>query len=261
MIGNHLLQNPRLTLTARGLGGYIQSLPPGTRIGIKDLARRLPEGEARIASALRELEAHGYLRRIKEQLPDGRIVTRTVSYNHPKAATEGRPASPPPPPPQSEPPAPEPVAEPAPEPEPEPVPEPWPAGPPGPPAPPSPGRRAAVALLGGLRRTDPRLLLGERDIERLAGGVEAWLDRGATFDAVTAVLTARVPDPVRNPAGLIAHRLAAQLPPELEPLFRRAAFVPPDPFQTCDTCDRAFRSPAPGRCADCTDAKGAFRLS
>lgn len=59
VVGNHLLQNPRLTLTARGLGAYIQSVPPGTRIGIKDLARRLPEGEVRIAAALRELEAHG----------------------------------------------------------------------------------------------------------------------------------------------------------------------------------------------------------
>ncbi|MCX5196406.1 helix-turn-helix domain-containing protein [Streptomyces sp. NBC_00249] len=277
VLGNHLLQHDELSLTARGLAAYIQSLPPGTPISIKDLARRLPEGEIRIAAALRELEAHGYLRRIREQLPDGRFVTRTISYNHPQAMTRPMPAAAvapePEPVPEPEPePEPEPQAE-APEPEPEPVhapepepepeveapapePEPEPDAAPAPapaPAPPSPRRQAAMTILARLRRVDHRLLLGQRDIDRLADGVEVWLDRGGSMDGITAALTARLPHPLTNPAGLIAHRLKAQLPPILEAEFKRAAYVPPDPFQTCPTCDRAFRSPSPGWCGDCGD--------
>ncbi|MFJ8162052.1 helix-turn-helix domain-containing protein [Streptomyces sp. NPDC096136] len=264
VIGNHLAQHPHLTLTARGLGAYIQSLPSGTPIGIKDLARRLPEGEIRIASALRELEAYGYLKRVREQLPDGRFVTHTVSYNHPKA-TATRPALPPKPEPEPEPePEPAPPAGPerAAEPEPEPVPPPAPAPRPAPPCPapeperrprpPSPALRAAKTVLAELRRTDHRLLLGRQDIERLAPRLESWLERGVTREAVISVLTARIPAELRNPAGLISHRLAAQEPPDLPPAFRRPAFVPPDPLVSCTRCDRAFRSPVPGTCKDCS---------
>lgn len=100
VIGNHLVQHPKLTLTARGLGAYIQSLPPGTPIGIKDLVRWVPEGATRIATALRELEDHGYLKRTVEQLPSGQFVTRTVSYNHPTAMTRPTPVPPPAPDPE-----------------------------------------------------------------------------------------------------------------------------------------------------------------
>lgn len=259
VVGNHLLQNPALSLTARGLGAYIQSLRPGTPISIKELVKRVPEGEIRIAAALRELEAHGYLKRFREQLPDGRIVTRTVSYNHPKAAATTRTGRPPATPLAPEP-EPEPAPQPDPAPEPRPVAEAAPAPTPAPaPAPaveePSPARRTAAALLAELRRTDHRLLLGRRDIERLAGGVEVWMRRGATKEAIVTALTANVPHPVLNPGGLIAHRLGAQEPPELAPAFHRAAHVPPDPFQTCDRCDRAFRSP--GLCGSCADALAA----
>ncbi|MFG2387328.1 helix-turn-helix domain-containing protein [Streptomyces lavendulae] len=262
VVGNHLIQNPKISLTARGLGAYIQSLPPGTPIGIKELARRVPEGEIRIASALRELEAHGYLKRVREQLPDGRFVTRTISYNHPKASLTAPPppSPPPPPPPDPEPepePAPMPEAEPAPEPEPEPEPqgaEPAPAPAPEPepePEPPSPRRQAAMTLLARLRRIDHRLLLGQRDIERLADDVEVWLERGASMDAITTALTARIPHPLTNPAGLIAHRLKAQLPrswtrsPDAPPPYA------PTPCRTARaaTAASAARPPAPAGAA------------
>lgn len=83
VVGNHLTQHRELSLTAIGLAAHVQSLPAGVRIGIKDLAGRFPESEARIAAALRELEAHGYLRRTRTRLANGRIVTRTVSCNQP----------------------------------------------------------------------------------------------------------------------------------------------------------------------------------
>ncbi|MFD8649271.1 hypothetical protein [Streptomyces mirabilis] len=76
MIGNHLAQHPELSGLAIGLAVYIQSLPTGARVDIKTLAARFPEGPARIAAALRELETHGYLRRTRERTPGGRIVTR-----------------------------------------------------------------------------------------------------------------------------------------------------------------------------------------
>ncbi|MFJ8012083.1 helix-turn-helix domain-containing protein [Streptomyces sp. NPDC096339] len=283
VIGNHLAQHRELSLTAIGLAVYIQSVPGGTRIGIKELDARFPEGEIRIASALRELEHHGYLSRTTEHLPGGRLITRTVSYNRPGAVPEQeqpRPTPPPTPTPplpplptpprprrrRTEPaavaPAPEPEAEvrPEPEPEPEPPAEAAPAAPAPAPAPvPAPSdvsparRRAATELLARLRRVDHRLLLGERDIHRLAPGVESWLERGASADAVVCALTANLPAQPRNPAGLIAHRLSAQLPPLLGPVHRAHDYVPPDPFQTCPACDRAFRSPAPGTCGDCAE--------
>ncbi|MFF4011164.1 helix-turn-helix domain-containing protein [Streptomyces sp. NPDC001717] len=288
VVGNHLAQHRELSLTAIGLAVYIQSVPGGTRIGIKDLAGRFTEGEIRIAAALRELEHTGYLSRTREHLPGGRIITRTVSHNRPGAVPEVRrpePTPPPPPPkprsrPHAEPvpvPVPAPVApeanlrpdpQPQPQParEPEPAPEPRPEAPAATPAPPvptpsdvSPARhRAASELLARLRRVDHRLLLGERDIRRLAPGVESWLERGASADAVVCALTANLPAQPRNPAGLIAHRLSAQLPPLLGPVHRAHDHVPPDPFQTCPTCDRAFRSPAPGRCGDCTEIYTAY---
>ncbi|MFP3988538.1 helix-turn-helix domain-containing protein, partial [Streptomyces sp. E11-3] len=96
VVGNHLAQHRDLSLLAIGLAVHIQSLPSRSRIGIKFLAARFPESEYRIAAALRELESHGYLRRTRERLPSGQVVTRTVSCNQPGAAPSSppRPAAP-----------------------------------------------------------------------------------------------------------------------------------------------------------------------
>lgn len=95
VIGNHLAQHRGLSLVAVGLAVHIQSLPAGAKVGIKRLAERFPESETRIAAALRELEAAGYLHRSRVRLADGRIVTRTVSCNQPGA--DAATATPPPP--------------------------------------------------------------------------------------------------------------------------------------------------------------------
>jgi hypothetical protein len=94
VVGNHLAQHRALTLTAIGLAVHIQSLPDGARVDIKSLAERFPEGETRIASALRELEAHGYLSRTRRRLPGGRIVTRTVAYDRPPGTGRHTPVAP-----------------------------------------------------------------------------------------------------------------------------------------------------------------------
>ncbi|MFG2721612.1 helix-turn-helix domain-containing protein [Streptomyces sp. NPDC048416] len=234
VIGNHLAQHTELSGLAIGLAVYIQSLPAGASADIKTLAARFPEGSARIAAALRELEAHGYLRRTRERVPGGRIVTRTVSCNQPGAPREAaaptvRKAAPDKPPPRKLLPA---------------VPR---------PAYPSPCLlQTATDLLAGLRRQDLRLLLSTADTEHLAPGVAAWLEREVTPTAVRHALTADLPpDDLRRPAALLAHRLAAHLPPPPPTRASAPALDVRHPLQTCDGCDRAFRSPAPGRCRGC----------
>ncbi|MFC8274367.1 helix-turn-helix domain-containing protein [Streptomyces sp. NPDC057271] len=252
VIGNHLAQHEELSLLAIGLAVHIQSLPAGTCISIRSLAERFPEGEIRIAAALRDLETYGYLARTLERLPGGRMATRTVSYNRP-GVTE----------PNSEDPNPQ---APEPEPDPDPEPDPQPEPDPGPPSNPKPAPAAAsprtpapappvglpegpaATLLLGLRAQDHRLLLSVRDIQRLAPGVTAWLDRGAHSDAIRRTLTADLPADLTHPAGLLSYRLTALLPP---PVPAEPVIPAPHPFQTCEDCDLAFRAPEPGRCRPC----------
>ncbi|MFD0315752.1 helix-turn-helix domain-containing protein [Streptomyces flavalbus] len=243
VIGNHLAQHPELSLLAIGLSVHLQSLPAGARADIKTLAARFPEGAGRIAAALRELETHGYLRRPRQRVPGGRIVTRTISCNQP-GHHDRQPATP-----DAAPPAqaakprqrtPRKKALPA-------VPR---------PVYPSPGLlQAATDLLVGLHRLDPRLLLSAEDVTHLAPGVAAWLERDIAPTAVQRALTADLPpEGLRRPAALLAHRLTAQLPPP--PPFRAPASpaAARHPLQNCDGCDRAFRAPRPGRCRSCTAA-------
>ncbi|WP_326697894.1 helix-turn-helix domain-containing protein [Streptomyces sp. NBC_01754] len=290
VIGNHLTQHRTLSLIAIGIAVHIQSLPTGAKIGIKHLGARFPESEARIAAALRELEATGYLHRDRVRLPNGRIITRTTSHNQPgtKASTAtttripqprtGRPSTSQKPITARQPhrPLPAPVAAPAPPSAPSPVPLPTPqptpahspaptarTAPPPPPLPrPSSGtpelHRAATALLADLRRHAPQLVLSERDIETLTPGVSTWLERDAHPDTVRHVLTADLPVPLKHPAKLLRHRITALLPPPLPGAQDLAAPTRPRaiviPLQNCDHCDRTFRSRRPGHCRDCRES-------
>ncbi|CAM5721873.1 Helix-turn-helix domain-containing protein OS=Streptomyces tendae OX=1932 GN=GUR47_17295 PE=4 SV=1 [Streptomyces tendae] len=244
VIGNHLVQHKELSLLAIGLGCHLQSLPTGAGADIKSLAARFPEGPTRIAAALRELEAHGYLRRERHRTETGRIVTRTVSCNQPKAGrrepadTGCPPAKRTPPPPRR-------------------------TGHKALPAVPQPGSTApallqtALDLLADLRRRDARLLLSATETAHLVPGVAAWLERDVTPGAVRHALTDGLPDePLRRPAALLAHRLADRLP--APPPFRTpSAVVPPPrhPLRNCEGCDRGFRAPGTEtRCRDCRAA-------
>ncbi|MEI5033720.1 hypothetical protein RB201_15770 [Streptomyces sp. S1A(2023)] len=314
VVGNHLAQHPGLSCTAIGIAVRIQSLPQGTEVSIKALAAHCHEGEKRIAAALRELEALGYLQRVRERLPGGEVITRTVFCNQPTAllhprspATDPGPAprqaqAPAPVPPQAQTPAsaPAPAARPerlmppatsdqseqtdppAPEtPAPLPLPPPSPfATPPAPlfvplvpppTAPKPPPRplprpteltpeldRAATALLSDLpTHATPQFTLSEDDVRRLVPGVAAWLERAARPDAIRHALTDDPPHPLKHPAKLLKYRLTELLPPPPPGIHDLAALARPlirvTPFQTCDDCDRAFRSPTPGHCRDCRE--------
>ncbi|MEU9201011.1 helix-turn-helix domain-containing protein [Streptomyces sp. NPDC048332] len=284
VVGNHLSQHPELSLAARGLALHIQSLPPGAKVGIKVLATRLPsDSEHRIAEALRELEEHGYLKRTRVRSPEGKVYTRTVSYNHPdpaaldKAQTRTktrtrmkakaikpripRPAPAPKPTPAPPPPPPHP-AQPEPEPAPLPrVPAPTARKSPRPPLPQPVNPRpqllqAAALLLVGLQKQDAELVLTEEQIDFLTPGVAAWFERDASPAAVRKALTEDLPRPVRFPAQLLRHRLTVSLPSgrSLPAAYR------PVPMQNCDGCDRAFRAPEPGHCDECSGAAQANPL-
>ncbi|QES07063.1 helix-turn-helix domain-containing protein [Streptomyces venezuelae] len=249
VVGNHLAQHDELSLTAIGLAVHIQSLPTGAQVDINSLARRFPEGKTRIAGALRELEAHGYLRRTRVRTEQGRMVTRTVSCNHPGRTGGEDGPSPPPRPRRTVEKAPRRRALPA-EAEEPPRRRALPAVPQ--PVYPAPDLlQTALGVLSGLRRTDPRLLISATDAEHLVPGVAAWLERDLTPEAVhRALTTALPPEPLHRPAALLAHRLTAQLPPL--PLFRTEKPSARHPLQNCDTCDRAYRAPEPGTCGTCT---------
>ncbi|MEV7275728.1 helix-turn-helix domain-containing protein [Streptomyces sp. NPDC093111] len=249
VVGNHLAQHRGLSLLAKGLALYLQSLPAGASVGIKAVAALHPESELRVAAAMRELEKHGYLARTRERLPDGRFVPRTVSYNRPGAEPEPVRATPrrekrPRPAPAQAPPIPAP-------------PTPAPPVPPPPPPPLAEHHLPAAALLEDLRVREPRLPLGARDIARLAPGVAAWLGQGARPEAVCRTLTAGLPDRLAHPAGLLAHRLATLLPPPPPPVVSRGGRMtltsPRSPFPECDDCGRPFLddSSPDGLCRDC----------
>ncbi|MGX9888701.1 helix-turn-helix domain-containing protein, partial [Streptomyces sp. NPDC002276] len=204
---------------------------------------RFPEGKTRIAAALRELETHGYLRRERHRIPNGRIITRTISCNQPGNSRRDHKESQPHTRPKAAKTATRKALPPVPR-----------------PAYPSPTLiQQATDLLTDLRRHDPRLLLSTCDTTHLAPGVAAWLERDVTPTAIRHTLTTDLPpEALRRPAALLAHRLTAQLPPP--PPFRTPAAAPVvrHPLQNCDNCDRAFRSPTPGHCHDCrTDLPGA----
>ncbi|WP_246561775.1 helix-turn-helix domain-containing protein [Streptomyces roseirectus] len=252
IIGNHLAQHTHLSLTAIGLATYIQSIPTGTRVDIKTLADRFPEGEVRIATALRELETHGYLRRIRTRLPSGNVVTRTVSYNNPGTPHPPPPPAspPPPPPPTEEPPTPPTTPTEGPS-TPPPTPTPLPLPTPKPPLP-TPThdnpehRELAEALLTTLHLTDARLLLRRKDIATLTPAVATWLERGIPLQSIRAALTTTLPTPLHHAPALLSHRLTEHLPPPLPELPPR-----PHPLTPCESCDRAIRAPQGSHCRDC----------
>ncbi|MFJ9715845.1 hypothetical protein ACIRPQ_07865 [Streptomyces sp. NPDC101213] len=267
VISNALAQRRGSAVTI-GVAAYIASLPDGSPVSIAALCEHFSEGEILISRALRELEAAGHLERRRERTLSGQVRTRTYFYDVPGGAPhpDGPPEPPRPPrlrrkPAAATPSAPAAVRQTARPPVPaEPEPSSPPAGleapalPAGPDTPtPLPlAEPRAVAVLAGLRRVDPRLILSEREVARLAPAVGRWLAAGLLPTHITDHLTAGLPSPLlARPVGILAYRLGETPLPlparSAEPPVRPAVV----PRVNCDGCERPMRTAGHVRCRDC----------
>ncbi len=288
VISNALAQRRGSAVTV-GVATYISSLPTGTLVSITALCEHFDEGEILISRALRELEAAGYLERRRERTPTGHIRTRTYFYDVPGGDPEPDPNPDPDPdpggpprPPKARAPRKRPATS-APVPgaeaasasastsgavrEPVQVQVPAQVGEKTEEAAEPDSRTEAeapvlladvdpraVAVLAGLRRADPRLVLSEREATRLAPAVSRWLAVGLLPTQITDHLTARLPaDLLVRPVGILAYRLKET------PLTCAPATGSPEtaerpavlPMRNCDGCDRGFHSAGHSHCRDC----------
>ncbi|MFE6481869.1 hypothetical protein ACFVGN_02835 [Streptomyces sp. NPDC057757] len=253
VIANALAQRRGSAVTV-GVAAYILSLPDGSIISIAALCAHFDEGEILISRALRELEAAGYLERRRERGPDGRVRTRTYFHDVPRGRSE--PAPPPERPLRKR----KSAARKTPDPSAPLTAAPTPAAPAPAPAHPSPppplglddADPQAVVVLASLRILDRRLVLSRREVAELAPAVTAWLARGLGPEEITGLLTAGLPETFRSrPARVLAYRLAEVPLPAPPPPPTTPTAPTPHPWQTCDGCERAFRSPEPTSCRDC----------
>ncbi|MGK4582582.1 hypothetical protein [Kitasatospora sp. HPMI-4] len=84
MLSNHVLQNRRLSYTARGLLGDLLSRPDGWREDCRQMADSSPQGRAAVRKALRELIEAGHYRIEKVRMPDGTIRSQAHVYEVPQ---------------------------------------------------------------------------------------------------------------------------------------------------------------------------------
>ncbi|MFF8987829.1 MarR family transcriptional regulator [Streptomyces globisporus] len=219
----------------RYVAGFVDHLPDGAAMSVKQLAKQLPlYGQQAISTALKALSVAGHLRRVRCAVGAGdetRWVFRTfwsrtardnewwTTYLATETAPQtAAPASPdlaapvePPTrtavPPQRTPPRPTDTE----------------ASPPGRETPPAghteatqtTGPSPAYLALARLGRNDHRLGLSADDCTTLEPLAAQWLDRGVTTDYLTSTLTAGLPAQIDSPIGLIRRRLIDKLPPRL----------------------------------------------
>ncbi|MFF2227875.1 MarR family transcriptional regulator [Streptomyces globisporus] len=232
----------------RYVAGFVDHLPDGASMSVKQLAKQLPlYGQQAISTALNALSVAGHLRRVRCAVGAGdetRWVFRTFwsstardnewwnTYLATETATETAAPAPdtaPPPPwvPAEEPPPAGPEGPAVPEKVPGPTPMPPQRTPPQAPdaefAQPAESSPAYLAL-ARLGRDDHRLGLSADDCTTLEPLAAQWLDRGVTTDYLTSTLTAGLPAQVDSPVGLLRRRLIDKLPPRLP----AAASTPPD---------------------------------
>lgn len=87
VMSNTHLRDRNLSLKAKGLLSIMLSLPPTWDYSVKGLVAILPEGDAAVEAALKELKKHGYLV-VKKLMPNetesGRIEYEYNIYEHPQ---------------------------------------------------------------------------------------------------------------------------------------------------------------------------------
>lgn len=81
VLDKSMLEDPRLSFRAKGLLAHLLSLPEGAPFEIKGLAAVSTEGRDAIETALKELEAAGYYRQMKELDEDGVLQSSGIVYS------------------------------------------------------------------------------------------------------------------------------------------------------------------------------------
>ncbi|GGS26156.1 hypothetical protein GCM10010221_24180 [Streptomyces parvus] len=238
----------------RYVAGFVDHLPDGAEMSVKQLAKQLPlYGQQAVSTSLKALSVAGHLRRVRCSVGAGdetRWVFRTFwsrtardnewwnTYLATETATQTAapaqdtappppwvPAEEPPPPARPEnPPSAEQDSAPTAVPQQRTPPQARDAEPAQPtqaptPEPAPPTREAAPSsaylALARLGRNDHRLALSADDCTTLEPLATQWLDRGVTTDYLTNALTAGLPTQVDSPIGLLRRRLIDKLPPQL----------------------------------------------
>ncbi|MFC5720309.1 hypothetical protein ACFP1Z_09055 [Streptomyces gamaensis] len=216
------------------LAMYIERLPEGAAMGIKDLAGTTVYGQMAVSTSLKYLEDAGHLRRKRRTVGENRPQWVWLTYWSRVPRSDAwwdallggdTPAAPPdePPPHEPTPAVPEAHAPVPAEPEPHPT-----------PTPPPPSR--AYAVLAQLGRADHRMTLSAADCAELAPLAEEWFRRDVTGPQLITVLTSGLPDLVHSAVDFARRRLIRKLPPA--------------PARTPETLAQPT-APTPRRMAEC----------
>lgn len=253
----------------RYVAGFVDHLPEGAAMSVKQLAKQLPlYGQQAISSALTALSVAGHLRRVRCAVGAGdetRWVFRTfwsrtahdnewwntyLTAENTTQADSSAPDAPapdiaPPPPwvPDEERPPPvhdEPGTEQDPEPAPVPsqrtleqAPDAQPVLPAPAPQPCEAGPSPAYLALARLGHEDRRLPLSADDCAELEPQAAEWLARGVSVDYLISALTAGLPAQVDTPLGFVRRRLTDKIPPRIphhpEHRVRHPRPTPPHP--------------------------------
>ncbi|MEV0531807.1 hypothetical protein [Kitasatospora sp. NPDC050463] len=243
VLPNGLLQDRRLSYTARGLLADLLSRPDGRCEDGRQMADTSPQGRGAVRRALKELTAAGYYRVETVRLPNGTLRSESHVYDCPYARPDvtrpgsGRPAAAAPVAPSVKDREKPPTLPPPPEPS-------GPVEPSGPSGAVDEATRVAVATLFRAIRPEPRLRLGEAEALRLAPLVARWLERGSTVDDLARALLPGLPTPLHSPLGVLRSRLERKLPPEHVP-----GAAPAAGYAECAKCHDPV--PEPGICRAC----------
>ncbi|MBT2471577.1 helix-turn-helix domain-containing protein [Streptomyces sp. ISL-66] len=252
VLGNEVLRDRRLSFTARGILGYLLSLPDGSREDVRTLADKHPGvGRRGVAKAVDELVKYGYyLRRTLRDPETGHVRTETFVYDVPHTDDRPEPPQPDPDPAQAtdpgtgevddgetgasplgtttsveEPSLPEPVK----------LTE-------------ATGRGAA--LLARIAAYEPRLALSATETLALAPLAEQWLAHGVSDLEARSLLTDGLPRVVYSARALLADRLDRKLP---APRVRKDPAAPAAPPAECGIC----HDPLPNLEAPCRSCAAA----
>lgn len=78
-----LAENACLSYAARGMMCYLLAKPSDWQVRVGDLIKQSPGGMRHVRAILKELEAHGYLKRTRQKLASGRFTWSTAIYESP----------------------------------------------------------------------------------------------------------------------------------------------------------------------------------